>query len=68
MLVMDQAGQYIQSRGGVVTAEQLAPYLDVTPESLERVDGSVSEAYMVHSTAGHHCCHACLPCNSVPRP
>lgn len=42
-----QAGQYIQSRGGVVTAEQLAPYLDVTPADLERVDNTVSEAYMV---------------------
>ena len=30
-----------------MTAEQLAPYLDVTPDALERVDGSVSESYMV---------------------
>ena len=42
-----QAGQFIQSKGGVVTAEQLAPYLDVTPDAMERVDGSVSESYMV---------------------
>ena len=27
-------GAYIQSRGGVVTAEEMAPYLDVTPEQV----------------------------------
>ncbi len=44
-----QAGQFIQSKGGVVTAEQLAPYLDVTPDAMERMDGSVSESYMVRA-------------------
>lgn len=30
-----QIGQYISSNGGVVTAEELAPFLDVPPPSEE---------------------------------
>lgn len=30
-----QLGRYIQSRGGVVTAEEMAPFLDVTPAEIE---------------------------------
>lgn len=40
-------GQLIQSRGGVVTAEQLAPFMDVTPEDVEKVDGYTNESYVV---------------------
>ncbi|CAL8466800.1 g6336 [Coccomyxa elongata] len=40
-------GQLIQSKGGVVTAEQLAPFLDVTPDDLEKVDGYTNESYVV---------------------
>lgn len=46
-----QVGQYIQSRGGVVAAEELAPFLDVTPEALAaaREGAFVDEAYVVPS-------------------
>lgn len=37
-------GRYIQSRGGVVTAEELAPYLD-PPEPA--ADGEIDESYVV---------------------
>ena len=42
-------GQLIQSRGGVVAAEELAPYLDVTPEALaaSREGAFVDEGYVV---------------------
>jgi len=42
-----QVGQLIQSKGGVVTAEQLAPFLDVSPDDLEKVDGYTNESYVV---------------------
>ena len=44
-----QVGQYIQSRGGVVAAEELAPFLDVTPEALAaaREGAFVDEGYVV---------------------
>ena len=32
-----------------MTAEQLAPYLDVQPGDLERVDGQVNEDFVVSS-------------------
>ncbi len=37
------------SKGGAVTAEQLAPYLDVQMADLERVDGQVNEDFVVSS-------------------
>ena len=42
-------GQLIQARGGVVAAEELAPYLDVTPEALaaSATGGFVDEGYVV---------------------
>ncbi|CAK0755565.1 hypothetical protein CVIRNUC_002384 [Coccomyxa viridis] len=40
-------GQYIVSKGGAVTAEQLAPYLDVQLDDLERVDGQINESFVV---------------------
>ena len=42
-----QVGQLIQSKGGVVTAEQLAPFMDLTPDDLEKIDGYTNESYMV---------------------
>ena len=42
-----QVGQYIVSKGGAVTAEQLAPYLDVQLDDLERVDGQINESFVV---------------------
>lgn len=51
-----QVGQYIQSKGGVVTAEQLAPYLDVTPEDMEKVEGFTNEAYVVGIALCHMLC------------
>ena len=46
-----QVGQYIVSKGGAVTAEQLAPYLDVQLDDLERVDGQVNESFVVSNSA-----------------
>ena len=46
---MPQVGEYIMSKGGAVTAEQLAPYLDVQMADLERVDGQVNEDFVVSS-------------------
>ena len=46
-----QVGQYIVSKGGAVTAEQLAPYLDVQLDDLERVDGQVNESFVVSCSA-----------------
>ncbi|EIE26497.1 hypothetical protein COCSUDRAFT_46111 [Coccomyxa subellipsoidea C-169] len=40
-------GQLIQSKGGVVTAEQLAPFMDLSPDDLEKIDGYTNESYMV---------------------
>lgn len=42
-------GQLIQARGGVVAAEELAPYLDVTPAALAaaREGAFVDEGYVV---------------------
>lgn len=42
-------GRYIQSRGGVATAEEMAPFLDVTPAQLERSRRSVvvDESYVL---------------------
>lgn len=37
------------SKGGAVTAEQLAPYMDVQTADLERVDGQVNEDFVVSS-------------------
>lgn len=48
-----QVGQLIQSKGGVVTAEQLAPFLDVTPDDLEKVDGYTNESYVVRHYPQH---------------
>ena len=44
-----QVGQYIQSRGGVVAAEELAPYLDVSAGALAdaREGAYVDEGYVV---------------------
>ena len=41
---MLQVGRYIQSKGGVVTAEELAPLLDPPEKSR---DGDVDESYVV---------------------
>ena len=46
-----QVGQYIVSKGGAVTAEQLAPYLDVQLDDLERVDGQINESFVVSCSA-----------------
>ena len=54
---LPQVGEYIMSKGGAVTAEQLAPYLDVRPDDLERVDGQVNEDFVV-----------CCPCPSFWSP
>lgn len=43
----EKLGQYIQSRGGVVVAEEMAPYLDVTPEQVERKGAVVDESYVL---------------------
>ncbi|GAB4815091.1 hypothetical protein N2152v2_002137 [Parachlorella kessleri] len=42
-------GRYIESRGGVVAAEELAPFLDVTPGQVasDRDSLAVNESYMV---------------------
>ena len=40
-----QVGRYIQSRGGVVAAEELAPFLDPPPKV--EGDDSVDEGYVV---------------------
>lgn len=49
MNILLQVGEFIMSKGGAVTAEQLAPYLDVQPGDLERVDGQVNEDFVVSS-------------------
>ncbi len=48
-----QVGEFIMSKGGAVTAEQLAPYLDVQPGDLERIDGQVNEDFVVSSCLMH---------------
>ena len=48
---LPQVGEYIMSKGGAVTAEQLAPYLDVQMADLERVDGQVNEDFVVSTLA-----------------
>ena len=40
-----QVGQFIQSKGGVVTAEELAPFLD--PPERNKEDGAVEEDFVV---------------------
>ena len=57
-----QVGQYIVSKGGAVTAEQLAPYLDVQLDDLERVDGQVNESFVVRC----YCLVAARPSCSLP--
>lgn len=49
LLVCIQIGRYIQSRGGVVAAEEIAPFLDVTPGQVAADRGrvTVDESYMV---------------------
>lgn len=42
-----QVGQYIQYKGGVVTAEQLAPFLDVPTNNIRPNDTMVDEGFMV---------------------
>jgi hypothetical protein len=44
-----QIGRYIQSRGGVVAAEEVAPFLDVTPGQVASDRGRVTldESYML---------------------
>ena len=59
-----QVGQLIQSRGGVVTAEQLAPFMDVTPEDLEKVDGYTNESYVVRHTLPWHSRDLTLTCSA----
>jgi len=51
---LPQVGEYITSKGGAVTAEQLAPYLDVKTADLERVDGQVNEDFVVKPSAWSH--------------
>ena len=51
---LPQVGEYITSKGGAVTAEQLAPYLDVQTADLERVDGQVNEDFVVKTSAWSH--------------
>lgn len=41
-----QVGQYIQYKGGVVTAEELAPFLDV-PADTSSSDNMVDEGFVV---------------------
>eukprot|EP00884_Botryococcus_braunii_P020460 jgi/Botrbrau1/7098/Bobra.0165s0120.2 len=40
-------GQYIKYKGGVVTAEELAPFLDVPADNLSRNDIMVDEGFVV---------------------
>ncbi len=47
MLVLLQIGNYIQHKGGVVTAEELAPYLDVPPAGKDPESIIVDESYVV---------------------
>ena len=42
-----QIGNYIQYKGGVVTAEELAPYLDVPPAGKDADSIVVDESYVV---------------------
>lgn len=42
-----QVGNYIQHKGGVVTAEELAPYLDVPPAGKDPESIVVDESYVV---------------------
>jgi hypothetical protein len=46
----NKLGNYIQSRGGVVTAEEMAPFLDVTPEQIQeerRTGAIVDESFVL---------------------
>lgn len=45
--VWEQVGQYIQHKGGVVTAEQLAPFLDVPTDNIRSDETMVDEGFMV---------------------
>lgn len=40
-----QVGRYIQSKGGVVTAEELAPFLDPPAQSLD--EDEVDEGFVI---------------------
>lgn len=40
-----QVGRYIQSKGGVVTAEELAPFLDPPTQTVD--DDEVDEGFVV---------------------
>lgn len=42
-----QVGNYIQYKGGVVTAEELAPYLDVPPAGKDADSIVIDESYIV---------------------
>ena len=42
-----QVGNYIQHKGGVVTAEELAPFLDVRPAGKDADSIVVDESYVV---------------------
>ena len=46
-MVLLQIGNYIQHKGGVVTAEELAPYLDVPPAGKDSESIVVDESYVV---------------------
>ncbi len=45
--ILVQIGNYIQHKGGVVTAEELAPYLDVPPAGKDAESIVVDESYVV---------------------
>lgn len=44
---MHQVGNYIQYKGGVVTAEELAPYLDASSASRDPDSTHVDESFIV---------------------
>ena len=47
LAVVLQVGNYIQHKGGVVTAEELAPFLDVPPAGKDPESIVVDESYVV---------------------
>ena len=42
-----QVGNYIQHKGGVVTAEELAPYMDVPQAGKDPESVNVDESYVI---------------------